>query len=522
MTLSDVIRNQERDLQFRLSVPKIMLLRYFLALLLFVLIPFVSRAQYNANTSTAVIAYPRTIPCPASSCSGGGSLVGVNTTITPSDFTNPITRVTDNFSLSSTQSYNWSYSGGAYPVPFDRTDTRFVVYTASGNQAVPFSWNPATLQATKLYGSSYTMTTPQPYTSVTFSFTQPYIGYALSFNGSSDPAIYSYDFTSTTTAPTGVPLVDLSTCVPALAGLGYETPNDLVVSQDDQTFGIDLSSTPGQGSSGDVYVVIWNRTTGCRVWNTATGAVTGAWGTMGTVGISDKFRLHDATLGEGGTWAYVVAATCLSNCNTSPTWKGYFWDISTLAVTGLTSDSACGHFAAGYSLAVNECDFGSGHYQATWYERPMSPPNTIPPTGVINSNNIPNYTTPQWDQHPSWATDNSSDTAPFCTTVFNGQFAVSGVYDNEVVCIAMNGTGTVWRFGHTYSSYQSASFEAQNVIGAVSADGKLFLWTSDWDGMLGNTSGASSTCTLGTNCRNDVFIMALPQSTVTVAPNPPI
>jgi hypothetical protein len=432
--------------------------------------------------------------------------------------------VTDNFTWSTQpDSYHWSYSGDAYALPFDITDTRFVVYEG-GNLSIPFSWNPTTLKASKLYGSSYYMNKPQPYTSTTFSFTQPYVGYALAFTGGGDPAVYSYNFSSTSTAPTGSLVVDLSTCAPALVATGYQSANDLIVSQDDQTFGIVLSTTSGQGSSGMVWIVIWNRTNGCRVWNTSTGAVTGAWGTKGTINMPDRFTVHNATLGPGGNWMYVQLSTCLSanNCATGvnqayPGIQGYFWNISTLNVTGNTSLDACDHLALGYSIAVNECNYGSGYSPYTWYQRPFGAPQTTPPRGVINSNSISGGGVVQ---HGSWGNDNSTDTNPFCATSTNESFAPVNAYDNEIVCVQMSaapGTANVWRLGHTYSTWKSG-FYAQYAIGAVSADGKWFLWTSDWDGMLGNGNGSSNSCTLGTNCRTDVFITSFPLSTVAIAP----
>ena len=484
------------------------------------MLPFGSWAQYNANTSTAVISYPSAIPCPASSCSSGGSLTGANTILTLSDFGNTVTRVTDiNTYSPGSYDYHWSQSGGAFLLPMDISDTRFVVWT-SGNAGIPFAWNPVTLQATRLYGSNYWIL--YNYTDLVWSYTQPYVAYGLGFSasyGAGNPVINSFNFSSTATAPTPVQLVDLSTCVHGLSGLGYKSSGSLAVSQDDQTFMVALSTTSGQGSAGMVYVVVWNRANGCRVWNTSTGAVTGSWGTTGTVSVPDEFTLHNAILGAGGTWALVAAATCLNNgCAASPLpIQEYFWNIATLTVNGIsTSSNACGHMAIGFNNAVNSCDVGGPLYQKTWFERTMASPNQTYMQGAITSGGIPDNGT-SFDQHPSWSMDNSTDTAPFCTSTFTGAFAEQYAYDNEILCISPT-TGTVSRMAHTYNSTQSQEFYAKQAIGAVSADGKWFLWTSDWNGMLGNTNGASNTCTLGTTCRSDVFIMALPQSKIILAP----
>jgi hypothetical protein len=470
-----------------------------------------AQMAFNASTSRAVVPYPGSIPCPASSCSGGGSLTGANFTLTPSDFNLPVTRVTDNSTMSTANSFGWSYTGGDWPVPFDITDSRFTVYT-TGNQAVPFQWNGATLTATKLYGSSYTLT-PQPLSTVGFSYTQSYVAYAIAVNGSSNPAIYSWNFTSTITAPTAVQIVDLSTCVGVLAGVGAKWNGELTVSQDDQTFSVSESTTSGQASSGAIYVIVWNRTNGCRVWNTSTGAVTGAWGTTGTIGVADEFTLHDSQLGEGGTWINVTAGTCLNNgCAASPLWKTYLWNVATLTVDAWSDDSRCGHNVTGYNYSINQCSYNAPYNASQWYKPLNTTPNVPPPTYTLNTA-IPSGQNLPID-HSGWQADNSTDTNAFCGSTYNEQFSVINVYDNEILCHQTNypaGMNVVWRFAHTYATFQSANFDAEIALGASSADGKWYLWTTDWDGMLGNTSGSSNTCTIGTNCRNDVFIMALPQ-----------
>lgn len=499
-----------------------MSLKLIIVGLFFVALPAYGQINFNANTGISVVSYPGSIPCPASSCSGGGSLTGANYTLTPSDFGLPMTRATDNSTMSTANSYDWSYTGGAWALPFDTTDTRFVLYT-SANSAIPFQWNGATLTATKLYGSSYSITSPLPQTTVGFSYTQPYTAYYVAPNASSNPALFSIDFTSAVSAPTlgsGITqLADLSTCVAGMAGIYTANTlwtSELTVSEDDQTFLVGLSTTAGQGSSGALYVVVWNRSNGCRVWNTGTGAVTGAWGSTGTIGISDHFTLHDVEIGQGGTWAAITASTCNNNgCAASPSWKLYAWNVSTLTVNGWTDNSRCGHAVFGYSYAINECAYNGTYNASQWYRSLNSNPNQAPPNYILNTAISGGQIQPV--DHSGWQMDNSTDTNPSCGTTYNlsSGFPVVNVYDDEILChqtSAAAGSNVIWRFGHTYTSTQSSNFEAEIALGASSSDGRWFLWTSDWDGMLGNTSGASNTCTLGTNCRNDVFIMALPQN----------
>lgn len=475
---------------------------------------------FNASTSTAIVGYPGSIPCPASSCSSGGSLTGANYTITPTDFNLPITRVTDNSTYSgSAFSYTWSYSDDTANLPLDISDSRFVLVN-QGNGMIPFSWNGSALTATKLYGSSYQITSPLPNSDMVWSYTQPYIAYAMAINGSNNPAIYSWDFTSTSTAPTtgngGVnQLVDLSTCVGAVAGLGYEWAGVLTLSYDDQTFSINLSTTSGQGSSGNLYVILWNRSNGCRVWNTGTGAITGAWGATGTISLPDTFTLHDSELAPSGNYALVSYTTCLTSCSPT-TWKQYFWNVPTTTVTYAANSSGadCGHYAAGYTHFVNNCDISSSYNASTYLRIPYNDVNngSNPPLYVLNPQATPDVS--NQDDHSGWQADNSSDTNPVCSTRTSPSTTPTTAYQNEIVCIQANvyGSASIWRFAHNYSSVAAGEpFAAYNAIGAVSKDGKWFLWSTDWFGMLGKNDGSTNACTTSPyNCRTDVFIMALP------------
>jgi hypothetical protein len=78
---------------------------------------------------------------------------------------------------------------------------------------------------------------------------------------------------------------------------------------------------------------------------------------------------------------------------------------------------------------------------------------------------------------------------------------------NEIIGISPV-NGTVWRFAHTYVTAASQRFSTKYAIGSISQDGRFFAFSSDWMGTLGSESGSSS-CTVGTDCRGDVFVVAL-------------
>jgi hypothetical protein len=119
-----------------------------------------------------------------------------------------------------------------------------------------------------------------------------------------------------------------------------------------------------------------------------------------------------------------------------------------------------------------------------------------------------------WDNHLSWQNANSSDNNPYLYS--SDPAAITYAWDQEIVGQSTDGSGKVWRFAHTFATYQSPYFSTSDAIGSVSQDGKFFIWSSDWSGQLGDcgsnnacTSGQSNTCVIGTSCRGDVFVVQL-------------
>jgi hypothetical protein len=491
--------------------------------------PVVCSAQvYTARTDLEAQPYPAPIPCPSSSCSAGGAPTGANTIITPSDFNLPITRVTDRNTEGTSGRNDSFYVDSSAEVNFmNINDDRFIVQD-NGGGGVPFIWNGSTRQATRMYIPGNSSTNGWRMTGISglpfWSFTQPYIAYDIEIASNKDPTLYYYDLSSTTTRPNRVALADLANCASALSGVGYTDYAAPDVSDDDQTFGTYLSTTSGQGSAGDVYVIVWNRTNGCRVWNTGTGMITGAWGTTGTVGITDRFTIHNARISRDGNWMRVDIQVCNSGACLSPNDDSeiYVWQIDTLTVSVQGASAGIktaygNHYANGYTHQVNDPAAGGGYTGRQIVSRSFSNLSSV--TSLASP--LPSGSNGFFG-HLSWANDNSSDTNPVFLTSFTGSFTPVQAWDNEVLAYASNGSGTVWRFAHTYATNDdSYDFSAGQAIGAVSQDGKWYAWTTDWNGMLGDTSGTSNSCTIGINCRADVFMLQLPIEMTASSPAPP-
>jgi hypothetical protein len=79
-----------------------------------------------------------------------------------------------------------------------------------------------------------------------------------------------------------------------------------------------------------------------------------------------------------------------------------------------------------------------------------------------------------------------------------------------------------WRFANCNQSAQNVSgnFSASYCIGAISQDGNWYMFSSDWLGTLGSTSGTAA-CVITSTCRSDVFIVQLGNGTSAIAPFPP-
>jgi len=112
-----------------------------------------------------------------------------------------------------------------------------------------------------------------------------------------------------------------------------------------------------------------------------------------------------------------------------------------------------------------------------------------------------------FDLHQGWSNVKAGDTLPILLSTTSKLSPFPSAWYNEVQAIDPT-VGTVWRFAHTYTNQTSQRFDTRNGIGGVSQDGNFYAWSSDVIGTLGSESGAS-TCTLGTNCRGDVFIVEL-------------
>jgi hypothetical protein len=256
------------------------------------------------------------------------------------------------------------------------------------------------------------------------------------------------------------------------------------------------SNTGGQETG--VNVVAYKAGSGCSALNTATGQVTGDWGASGTVNSPDRFTVHNLKMSRDGNWLSITSNVCSSGtCAANP----YFWQIGTTNLENCGEGGSCGgHYTEGYTHWIN-------NYGSPWASqqiRSFSDPTVV---SVVNQN-YPSTSDWNMDQHQSWNNVQPGDSLPFFSTTASSVSPFIIPWTNEVIAIAADGSGKTWRFAHNFISTRSLNFSTQWGIGTVSQDGKFFLFSSDWMGKLGSESGTAS-CTLGSDCRGDVFVLEL-------------
>jgi hypothetical protein len=468
---------------------------------------------YSATTNTNVIQYPSPIPCPSSAgCSGGGALVGANYTFTPTDFNQPITRITDattGVSLGGAQHGHFIVNcGGSAEANFmNNLDNRFYLCD-NGTNVHLFTWNGSS--ATESYIDSSVDG------SYFFSFTQNYVAYGM-YSGTNGCTaghlcIDSINVT-TATAPTFTVLVDLTSVCPNFSSNSGTWVEDVTVSKDDQTFSTAVAGSGGQGTG--QYALVWNRTKGCvmiDILNNVVSQGSGAtWGGTGSLSQAMSEYIHNVRMSPSGNYIKINEQCC----------GNWLWQMGTTTVyEGNTGNTADAHSAIGYTNWVNaHATVYESNTVEAWYIFPIA---SNEPSGTVLAEPFGN------DQHMYWGNDNSTDTAPFLTTTEPDTSSgtnppITEAWEWEVLAVATNGSGTVWRFAHTYDDYnENQTFAGGNAIGSGSQDGKYFAWSTDWLQMLGNTNLTSSSCTVTSgNCREDVFMVNLSNSNSNSAPLPP-
>jgi hypothetical protein len=425
-----------------------------------------------------------------------GNLIGKDTCINDPDFSSRVCRLTD-----STTSGNATIiahgGGGGDENSFNLNSTKLVVDTSTG-VTIPMSFDPVTMVGNKMYGGwSFSLSG-----NASWSHLNPDLLYAMGPTGQKT-AWVSYD-TSSPSIPSPVTVYDYRT--PNCLGTSFVSTwvGTAGVSKDDTVFVAGFSNNGGQGTGH--FVVAYNKTTNtCRMFDVASGVVTGDPGSGPTGAVpnwqtmtdADGILLHSLQLSKDGAW--VVINPHVPSCPSCGSGI-FFWQIDTLNVTS-ASGNLGGHSTEGYSHWINNNNSPIGQFQSRLFATPVTR------TPIIQ--NFPLSLAAPFEHHAGWSNVDANDTYPFFLTEDQPlSLTLPNVaWFKEVLGVSPI-TGTVYRFAHTFSTSLSQRFSTKSAIGAISQDGRFFLWSSDWMETLGSESGAS-TCTSGADCRGDVFVVEL-------------
>jgi hypothetical protein len=447
---------------------------------------------YNCSrTDFNIVRIPASVP-------NVGNLLGANTVVTDPDFGNRVVRITDWNTDPGQQPSNRSYvsaSSGSADENLWNVDSTLFIVQSLGDSGYPFTFDPSTMQASRMYVASSPSTGGLKLPSGgMWSRADANMLYVAN-----NASIFRYDFSDRNNPPSPQLVFDFTSsraCLPAGFDVTWQSKGG--VSAGDTVFGMAYSSTGDQGTG--IYAVAYKVGSGCTILNTQTGQVTGDWGATGPIDIKDRWTIHNAKLSKDGNWLIVAPQGCTSSsCSQGP----YFWQIGTTHVSscgdGKTGGQRCGgHWTEGYSHWMNNNDNGKQVI------RPLSQPTAF---DELTSTLPPGIRVPL-DEHASWNNADPADSLPFFLTYWSPITPFPAAWYNEITGVAPDRSGRVWRFAHSFITAQSQIFSTSYGIGSVSQDGRFFIFSSDWMGTLGSQS-ESPTCKVGRDCRGDVFVVEL-------------
>ena len=446
-----------------------------------------------------------------------GNFIGANTIVTDNLSNARIVRITDGGSdptkanpttcapATAGSSFVANYSGNDTDQHVNADSTLLAIGRVAGGYHCIVPFNVTTMQAgTPL---AYKVMSKQ----LSWDHSNPKVLYALEDNH----ILNKYDFSVDPNQPAVTTLYDFTAAGNCLAGALNGTIQYTSVFQssaDDQTFTFGASDTGGQDTG--ALVVSYRIGAGCRVYNTwnvtdagiPPSTIIGDWGATGTPSFHnsantlESFKLHEVFPFGDGNWTVVggIGCTGVNDCSADPP---YFWNVPTL---NLIAASVGGHFCPGYRLFPHGSGTPAGQIETLTTANPPSGTNLIPAA------NLPDPGVQQ-SMHCSWNNTGSSDNLPlfasFSTAgnttgvvAANGSASTpfAGPYNNEIVGYPTNNPSSakLLRFGHNYASGLNPLFQSQFATGSVSTDGRIFVFTSDWMGGLGDAAG-NNTCVLG-------------------------
>lgn len=423
--------------------------------------------EYCARTDRRIELYPDKPP----------ALGPAGSIITDPNFGSRILRVTDDRSDPAQPGRPLYTPSSAEQNSWNKDSTMFYVVTAGGSFML-YDFDPATMKARPAKKAPNLPWGGEPQ----FSFRQSNLLYGINRRS---VAFEQYDTSSGRVSEINSP----SKCVKLGSG---DVGGAVTVSADDNRFMAVLG--PKQDQYAMIYV--YDRTQGCRWYNTQTGEVGGQWGPKGTISIPDRFPVHNARMAKSGKFVYMTRGAA-----GGPGRHWVVWEIDGLNGYVCVGRGCSGHHVLGYAHIIGTS--GLTHPIDTW----MRPLNHLEDsTPVIRG--LETDKGPWYDSHFSWNNVDPNDSTPVCFSTYQSTnpntpatpLLVAGPWENEIDCAETDGKGSkVWRFAHTYSTARNGFWSSPR--GNISQDGRFFSFTSDWEDQLGKAPNGSY--------RTDVFVVEL-------------
>jgi len=322
-----------------------------------------------------------------------------------------------------------------------------------------------------------------------------------------DDKLWRLDFSGLSTASPGSPKAMLVYDFAANCGVRSVTLQNFGgIGGSDSVF----TATFGHHETGTKVAAFNSSSNTCYLYDTAAGTVTEYPGgtSLGSVTSKDRFTIHGAHGYGEGNWVLVTrGGTSCPSCAIY-----HAWQIGTTTVNDCVTWCS-GHWTETASGWFNDDRAGATHSPSMLFRTSAN----FSTSTILQLNTGNASVDESLETHPS-AKNDPLGTHSYPIFASTNAPSTSKPYSNEVVAWPQ-APGKVLRFGHTFSSGQSANFQAKIAVGAVSSTGKFYAFTTDGEGTLGNADGVHSTCLLlvGT-CRSDVFILNLTGNSLTDTP----
>jgi hypothetical protein len=394
-------------------------------------------------------------------------------------FGSRILRVTDGQTQRKSPDASFRGPSGSFVNNWNADSTMFWVYGRGG--IVPFRFDPERMAVSRVGDTSNEdggLVLPD---AGPFSYQRPSIIYQRD-----GVKIREYDFNTSTS----VAVFDAQEVLPGVQG-SY-TPS---ASDDDNR----ICMAVGGMQDTHPYVVVLDRRAGrYHVLDTGASKVDGR-----DTRIPLGFGIHSAYIDRSGR--YVVVGKGQGRQPNTSEWV--VWDVDTGNVAEITNHWS-GHDASGFGVRVNESGYSGGNpsfYEEVQYcIRPLDPDHVSEARYLIDEANLPTPHVPITGGHFSWNNARPDVLVPIVGSHFREVKNASAPWralDDEIIAVATDGSGTVWRFAHHRSLTDGDFWDTPR--GNVSQNGRWFLFTSNWERTLGWDP-------YDHHARQDMFIVELP------------